>query len=69
MAWRSSLRLRLVPHWAVGSLTTIAGTGIFLINVPIGILSLMLTQRAVRDPAYLKELKQSKLRVDYVGIA
>ncbi len=27
---------------------------IFLINVPIGILSLMLTQRVVHDPAYLK---------------
>ncbi len=41
---------------------------IFLINVPIGILSLVLTQRVVKDPAYLKELKKSKLRVDYVGI-
>ena len=42
---------------------------IFLINVPIGILSLVLTQRFVRDPAYLKELKASKLRVDYLGIS
>jgi len=37
---------------------------IFLINVPIGILSLILTQRVVRDPAYLKNLKKSNLRVD-----
>jgi DHA2 family multidrug resistance protein len=42
---------------------------IFLINVPIGILSLMLTQRVVRDPAYLKNLKRSNIRVDYVGIS
>jgi MFS transporter, DHA2 family, multidrug resistance protein len=42
---------------------------IFLINVPIGILSLVLTQKFVRDPAYLKELKASKLRVDYLGIS
>ena len=30
---------------------------IFLINVPIGILSLMLTQRVVHDPAYLKNIR------------
>src|ERR1700692_3000416 len=42
---------------------------IFLINVPIGILSLVLTQKVVRDPAYLNELKDSKFRVDYLGIA
>jgi len=42
---------------------------IFLINVPIGILSLVLTQRVVQDPTYLKELRHSKLRVDYVGIS
>src|ERR1035441_3965064 len=42
---------------------------IFLINVPIGILSLVLTQRVVQDPAYLKDLRRSKHRVDYVGIS
>src|SRR6202790_4883807 len=42
---------------------------IFLINVPIGILSLVLTQRVVRDPAYLKNLKKSNLHVDYMGIS
>ncbi len=42
---------------------------IFLINIPIGILSLVLTQRVVRDPAYLKNLKQSNARVDYAGIS
>jgi MFS transporter, DHA2 family, multidrug resistance protein len=42
---------------------------IFLINVPIGILSLLLTQRIVHDPAYLHKLAKSKFRVDYAGIA
>ena len=41
---------------------------IFLINVPIGILSLILTQRIVHDPAYLRNLVKSNFRVDYVGI-
>ena len=42
---------------------------IFFINVPIGILSLFLTQRVVQDPAYLKELRRIKIRVDYIGIS
>jgi DHA2 family multidrug resistance protein len=42
---------------------------IFFINVPIGILSLVMTHRVVQDPAYLKELRKSKIRVDYIGIA
>jgi DHA2 family multidrug resistance protein len=42
---------------------------IFLINVPIGMLSLFLTQRIVRDPAYLRNMKKSYFRVDYMGIS
>jgi DHA2 family multidrug resistance protein len=42
---------------------------IFLINVPIGILSLALTHRVVLDPVYLKKLLRSSLRVDYIGIS
>ena len=42
---------------------------IFLINVPIGILSLMLTQRVVQDPASVKNRVRSSIRVDYVGIS
>ncbi len=41
---------------------------IFLINVPIGILSLILTQRIVHDPAYLRNMVKSNFRVDYAGI-
>jgi MFS transporter, DHA2 family, multidrug resistance protein len=42
---------------------------IFFINVPIGILSLILTNRVVEDPPYLKEIRNKGLRVDYIGIA
>jgi DHA2 family multidrug resistance protein len=42
---------------------------IFFINLPIGLLSLFLTQRLVFDPEYLKKLRNSGLRVDYIGIA
>ena len=42
---------------------------IFFINVPIGILSLLLTRRVVHDPVYLKNLKRSTKRVDYLGMA
>src|ERR1700737_1394836 len=47
---------------------------IFYINVPIGIISLYLTQRFVEDPDYLKEKMEvqrrsrSPLRIDYIGI-
>jgi MFS transporter, DHA2 family, multidrug resistance protein len=41
---------------------------IFFINVPIGIVSLVLTQRVVQDPAYLKNLRRTTERVDYWGM-
>jgi MFS family permease len=41
---------------------------IFFINIPIGILSLILTQRVVHDPVYLKKLRKSTIRVDSIGI-
>ena len=41
---------------------------IFFINVPIGILSLLLTRRVVHDPVYLKNLRRSTKRVDYIGM-
>ena len=42
---------------------------IFFINVPIGILSLVLTQRVVFDPAYLRKLKGLTTNVDYLGMS
>lgn len=42
---------------------------IFFINIPIGILSLFLTQRMVEDPPWLKEEKKSGIRIDYIGLS
>src|ERR1035437_5642173 len=43
---------------------------IFYINVPIGILSLFLTNRVVEDPPFLKREQERKrnIRADYVGL-
>ena len=44
---------------------------IFYINVPVGIVSVLLTSRLLRDPDELKrKMKQfgSKLRIDYIGL-
>jgi DHA2 family multidrug resistance protein len=45
---------------------------IFYINVPVGIVSFVLTGALIKDPAYLVERvrqMRGKLRIDYVGIA
>jgi DHA2 family multidrug resistance protein len=42
---------------------------IFFINLPVGLLSLYLTNRLVFDPPYLKKLRRSGIKVDYLGIA
>jgi MFS transporter, DHA2 family, multidrug resistance protein len=42
---------------------------IFFINIPIGALSLFLTQRLVEDPPWLKEDKRAGLKIDYIGFA
>ncbi len=45
---------------------------IFFINLPIGILSLYLTNRLIKDPAYIKEqeaAERSRKDADYIGIA
>jgi DHA2 family multidrug resistance protein len=42
---------------------------IFYINIPIGILSLLLSSRIVEDPPYLKKLRaQGRPRIDYIGL-
>ncbi|MBV8904935.1 MAG: DHA2 family efflux MFS transporter permease subunit [Acidobacteriia bacterium] len=42
---------------------------IFYINIPIGIISLLLTNRMVEDPPYLKKIReQGRPRIDYIGI-
>lgn len=42
---------------------------IFFINLPVGLLSLFLTHRMVEDPPWLKERRQSGIRIDYIGLA
>ncbi|HUD22348.1 MAG TPA: MFS transporter, partial [Acidobacteriaceae bacterium] len=41
---------------------------IFFINIPVGILSLYLTNRVVEDPPYLAEIRKRKESVDYWGL-
>ncbi|MFL6415493.1 MAG: DHA2 family efflux MFS transporter permease subunit [Bryobacteraceae bacterium] len=42
---------------------------IFFINLPVGLISLFMTQRVVEDPPWLKEEKRSGIRIDYIGLA
>src|SRR5579885_2653121 len=42
---------------------------IFFINLPVGILSLLLTSRFVEDPPWIEEEKQAGIRIDYIGLA
>ena len=41
---------------------------IFFVNIPVGILSLLLTSRLIQDPPYFKRRKLSETRVDYIGL-
>src|SRR6202165_316662 len=42
---------------------------IFFINVPVGLVSLFLTQRFVEDPPWFKKENRSGITVDYIGLA
>ena len=41
---------------------------IFFVNIPVGILSLILTSRLIQDPPFLKRKKLSEVKIDYVGL-
>src|SRR5271163_1159926 len=41
---------------------------IFFINIPIGILSLVLTSRLIKDPPDFKRRKLKETRIDYTGL-
>ena len=41
---------------------------IFFINIPVGILSLLLTSRLIHDPGYFRRRKLSETRIDYIGL-
>ncbi len=41
---------------------------IFFINIPVGILSLLLTSRLIQDPPYFRRRKLKETHIDYVGL-
>ena len=41
---------------------------IFFVNIPVGILSLMLTSRLIQDPPYFRRRKISETQIDYIGL-
>jgi DHA2 family multidrug resistance protein len=41
---------------------------IFFINLPVGLLALLLVYRVVEDPPYLARLRSAGLRLDYIGV-
>src|SRR6202522_1114951 len=43
---------------------------IFFINIPVGIVSLLLTSRLIQDPPYFKQekIRQKGISVDYIGL-
>src|SRR5436309_12040456 len=41
---------------------------IFFVNIPVGIVSLLLTSRLIQDPPYFRRRQLSELKIDYVGL-
>jgi MFS transporter, DHA2 family, multidrug resistance protein len=41
---------------------------IFFINIPVGIISILLTSRLIQDPPYLRRRKLSETTIDYIGL-
>jgi len=41
---------------------------IFFLNIPVGILSLYLTNRVVEDPPYVTEIRKRRIGIDYWGL-
>jgi len=41
---------------------------IFLLNIPVGILSLILTSRLIQDPPHMQRKKLAETRIDYIGL-
>src|SRR6202522_967709 len=42
---------------------------IFFINIPVGIISILLSSRLIQDPPYLKRRKLSETKIDYIGLS
>jgi len=41
---------------------------IFFINIPVGILSILLTSRLIQDPPYFRRRKLGETKIDYTGL-
>jgi DHA2 family multidrug resistance protein len=41
---------------------------IFFINIPVGILSILLTSRLIQDPPYFRRRKIKETHIDYIGL-
>jgi MFS transporter, DHA2 family, multidrug resistance protein len=41
---------------------------IFFINIPVGIISMLLTSRLIQDPPYFKRRKLKETNIDYIGL-
>jgi MFS transporter, DHA2 family, multidrug resistance protein len=41
---------------------------IFFINIPVGIISILLTSRLIEDPPYFRRRKLSETKIDYIGL-
>jgi MFS transporter, DHA2 family, multidrug resistance protein len=41
---------------------------IFFINIPVGIISILLTSRLIEDPPFLKRRRLSETHIDYIGL-
>ena len=42
---------------------------IFFINIPVGIISILLTSRLIEDPPYFRRRRLSETHIDYVGLS
>ena len=42
---------------------------IFFINIPVGIISILLTTRLIQDPPYFKRRKLKETSIDYIGLS
>jgi len=41
---------------------------IFFINIPVGVISMLLTSRLIQDPPYFRRRKLSETKIDYIGL-
>ena len=42
---------------------------IFFINIPVGIISLLLTSRLIQDPPYFRRRRLAETHIDYIGLS